>query len=450
VYFRQILHADLGCASYLIADQGCASVVDPKWEIADYLEAAAEARAEIRHVLETHYHADHVSGRCRLIAATGATARVPNGPGDRGVAEGDVIRVGDLELLALASPGHRPEHLAYAVRERGTVSLLLSGDSLMVGDVARPDLAVDAQEGAAAMWHTLQRLMAVGDHVELWPAHVGGSLCASRSASAATSSTIGAERRSNQLLSVRDPVAFTAQLSRSIPARPPKVAHVVALNVDGAADPGPVHELDVDALGQVLGEGVCVVDIRDPASFDAGHLDGSLNLPAGGRGLGIRAGWAAGTEESIVLVAASIDAGHQGAELLRAAGVWELTGVSVADPSAWSDAGLVVRTAKALPPDDVMPRIENNALTLVDVRDRAEWSEGHIEGSCLLPLSELRDGRGGALALEPPIAVVCASGVRAAVAASILRRRGHRPVWRVNGGVEQLASLGVPLARAQP
>ena len=450
MYFRQILHADLGCASYLIADQGCAAVVDPKWEIADYLEAAAEARAEIRHVLETHHHADHVSGRCRLIAATEATAHVPNGPGDVGVSEGDVIRVGDLELLALASPGHRPEHIAYAVRDRGAVSLLLSGDSLLVGDVARPDLAVDAREGAAAMWHTLQRLVAVGDHVELWPAHVGGSLCASRSASAATSSTIGAERRGNQLLSVRDPVAFTARLCRSIPARPPKVAHVVALNVDGAADPGPVRELDVDALGHMLGEGVCVVDIRDPASFDAGYLDGSLNLPAGGRGLGTRAGWATGTEESIVLVAASIDAGRHGAELLRAAGVWELAGVSVADPSAWRDAGLVVRTAQALPPGDLMPRIENGALTLVDVRDPSEWSEGHIEGSRLLPLSELRDGGDGALALEPPIAVVCASGVRAAVAASILRRRGHRPVWRVTGGIEQLARPGVSLARAQP
>jgi hydroxyacylglutathione hydrolase len=300
------------------------------------------------------------------------------------------------------------------------------------------------------MWHTLQRLVALGDHVEVWPGHVGGSLCASRAASAATSSTIGAERRSNQLLSLGDPVAFTAQLTRSIPARPPNVAHVVALNVDGAADPGPVRELDVDALGHVLGEGVCVVDTRDPASFDAGHLDGSPNLPAGGRGVGTRAGWATGAEEPVVLVSSSIDAARQWAEHLRAAGVWNLAGLSVADPSAWRDARLEVRTAEALQPNDVMPRIENGALTLVDVRDRAEWSEGHIERSRPLPLSELRDGRDATLALEPPIAVVCASGVRAAVAASILRRRGHRPVWRVSGGVEQLARLGgAPMVRAQ-
>jgi len=225
---------------------------------------------------------------------------------------------------------------------------------------------------------------------------------------------------------------------------------VVALNLEGAADPGPVPELDATGLAGVLGQGVCVLDIRDPESFDAGHLDGSVNLPAGGRGLGTRAGWAADAEESIVLVSPSLRAGREAVELLRAAGVWNLVGVSVADPSAWRDAGLRVQTAAALSPDHVVPRVRSGALTLIDVRDPAEWSEGHIAGSYPLPLSVLGDGRNGRVALESPIAVVCASGVRAAVAASILRRHGHRPVWRVSGGVEQLVRLGVPVTRAQP
>ncbi|MGH2885534.1 MAG: MBL fold metallo-hydrolase, partial [Solirubrobacteraceae bacterium] len=255
MYFRQILHDDLGCASYLIADRGEAAVIDPKWEIDEYLKEAARAGAEIRHVLETHNHADHVSGRRRLAAATGATLHVPDRPGRPGVRDGDVVRVGEVELVALASPGHRPEHLAYAVHRRGEISLLLSGDSLLVGDVARPDLAVDAAEGAQAMWHTVRRLTALGDHVELWPAHVGGSLCASRSASSATSSQIGQERRTNPLLRLDDPAAFTSELTHSMPARPPNVARVVALNLEGAADPGPSAVLDAGRLARALADG---------------------------------------------------------------------------------------------------------------------------------------------------------------------------------------------------
>ena len=450
MHFRQILHADLGCASYLVADGGEAAVIDPKWEIDEYLEVAAEAGAEIRHVLETHNHADHVSGRCRLAAATGATVHVPNGSRGPGVREGDAVRVGEVELVALASPGHRPEHVAYAVRERDDVRLLLSGDSLLVGDVARPDLAVDAREGAAAMWHTVQRLTAFGDDVGLWPAHVGGSLCASRAASSATSSNIGHERRSNPLLSVGDLTAFTAELTRCIPVRPPNVERVVALNLEGARDPGPVRELDANALARVLAGGVCLLDIRDPDSFDAAYIPGSINLPASGRGLGTRAGWATCAEEPIVLVSPSIEVGRRGVELLRAAGIWNLAGLSVADPSAWRNAGIAVQTADALAPDRALPRITDRTVTLVDVRDPAEWGKGHIAGSHPLPLSELGDGRNGTLALEPPIAVVCASGVRAAVAASILRRRGHHPVWRVTDGVEALARLGAPLVRERP
>jgi hydroxyacylglutathione hydrolase len=443
VYFRQILNDDLGCASYLIADQGEAAVIDPKWEIDEYLRAAAEARAEIRHVLETHNHADHVSGRCRLAAATGAALHLPN----REVRDGVVVRVGDIELVALASPGHRPEHVAFAVREGGDVRLILSGDSLLVGDIARPDLAVDAAEGAEAMWQTLRRLMTLEDDVELWPGHVGGSLCASRAASSATSSTIGQERRTNLLLSLRDPAAFTAELTRAIPARPPNVERVVALNLEGAADPGLLPELDALALASALADGVCVLDVREPEGFDAGHLPGSINLPASGSGFGTRAGWAIGAEEPVLLVSPSLDAGRAVGELLRAAGIWNLRGLSLADPAAWRAAGIEVRSSQALAPDDVVPRLESRTLTLLDVRDPSEWNDGHIELSHLLPLSQLGDGLGGAVPVAPPIAVVCASGVRAALAASILRRHGHDPVWRVSGGVEALAQLGAPLVR---
>ena len=361
MYFRQILHADLGCASYLVADAGEAAVIDPKWEIGEYLEAAADAGAEIRYVFETHHHADHVSGRRRLAAVTRAAVHVPDSRPDRGVHDGEVVRVGELEVVALASPGHRPEHVAYAVRERGEIRLLLAGDSLLVGDVARPDLAVDATEGAEAMWLTLQRLMALGDNVELWPAHVGGSLCASRAASSATSSTIGQERRSNPLLLFGDSAAFIAELTRRSPARPPNVERVVSLNAEGAAEPGPVRVLDTGALVRSLDEGACVLDIRDPrTSTPATSMARSTSPPAVAES-GTRAGWASCAEEPIVLVSSSIEIGHRGAELLRAAGMWNLAGLSVADPSAWKGAGLVVRAARALPSDRALPLIRDRA-----------------------------------------------------------------------------------------
>ena len=173
-----------------------------------------------------------------------------------------------------------------------------------------------------------------------------------------------------------------------MPARPPSVERVVLPNFRGAADPGLVRELDANALGQFLGDGFCLLDIRDPESFDAGHVDGSINLPASGRGLGTRAGWAAGTDEPIVLVAPSLAAGRSAAELLRAAGVWSLAGMSVADHPAWKAAGLPLRIGGAVPPSRLMPRLRARAVRLIDVRDPAEWSAGHIAGSCNLALSE--------------------------------------------------------------
>ena len=400
MFFRQILHDDLGCASYIIAARGEAVVVDPKWEIGEYLDAAEEAGAMICHVLETHFHADHVSGRRRLADATGAVSLVPvdpQRPDAGGLRDGDVLEVGGLRLCVIAAPGHRPEHLAYLVCDRGSdrvPSLLLSGDSLLVGELARPDLAVETVEGARALWGTVRRLVALGDAVEVWPGHVGGSLCGSGTLSEQTSSTIGNELRTNPLLSVQGVDAFVEAITRCVPARPPRVQRVVALNLKGAREPGPLRELDPAGLAHfVSGGGVTVLDVRSPEVFDEGHLAGALNLPVGRRGVGIRAGWATGAEESIVIVSATVDAGMRVGSLLYAAGVCDLAGVSVADPDGWVAAGLDVGSAGALAPEVVVPRLSARELQLVDVRDMREWRAGHVCGSLHLPLVELGDGR---------------------------------------------------------
>jgi hydroxyacylglutathione hydrolase len=248
------------------------------------------------------------------------------------------------------------------------------------------------------------------------------------------------------MLSLEDVGAFSSEVTRSMPARPPTVERVVALNLSGAAHPGPVPLLDPDGLARLLDDGACALDIREPESFDSAHLDGSVNLPASGHALSTRAAWAAG-DEDIVVVSDSLESGHAAVELLRAGGVWSVAGLALADPAGWRTAGLAVRSCGVMSPDGVARGIGSSAVTLVDVRDRAEWSEGHVAGARNLPLSELGDGRNVSFPAETSIGVVCASGIRAAIAASILRRRGHERVLRVGAGVDELARLGAPIVR---
>lgn len=443
MFFRQILQTDLGCASYLIADRGEAAVVDPRWEIDAYLAALAEAGATLRYVLETHNHADHVSGRRRLVAATGATALTPvdpNDPSSAGLREGDVITVGAVEIQVLGAPGHRPEHLAFLVRDPagGSPERLLSGDSLLVGGVARPDLAVAAREGATGLFDTLQRLTSLDDAVELWPAHVGASLCGSGSVTTATSSTIGQERQANPLLQIPERDEFVDSLTSSSVVRPPRVARIVELNLDGPPDPPALAELSPRELADALSSGACVLDIRDPESFDAAHLAGSLNLPADGSGVGNRAAWATEVDEPIVIAAPELDGAREFAGRLLSAGLWNLAGVAAADPAGWASAGLPVSSSRAFTPDEVARGLSQGDLDLLDVRDPAEWRLGHVEGSAHLPLPELGDGTGLELPRDRPLAVACAAGARGALAASVLRRRGYEQAARMTGGIPQL------------
>jgi len=460
MFFRQILHEDLGCASYFVADDGEAAVIDPKWEIDEYLVLARETGSRILHILETHNHADHVSGRRRLAEASGARIHLPADPGRpeeggrprdaseqptlvRSILDGETVRVGRLRLQAIAAPGHRPEHLAFAVLAPGqdTPSHLLSGDSLLVGGVARPDLAVEARAGADAMFDTLRRFQTLDDEVELWPAHVGGSLCGSTSLTSATSSTIGQERQANPLFSVVDRTQFVTEVTAHMPTRPPRVDRVVELNLTGAESPAPPARLGYDALHGLLREGAAVLDVRDPDTFDQGHLQGSLNLTPASQGLGNRAGWATRPEEPIVLVAESFELGQPFTQRLYAAGIWNVVGLAVADPTRWGEAGLPVRSATAFTPAQVAEGIVGGELALIDVRDRGEYEVESIEASLHLPLSELADGSEVGLPRDQPFAVACAAGARGALAASVLQRAGYPLIRRMTGGIPDLARL---------
>jgi glyoxylase-like metal-dependent hydrolase (beta-lactamase superfamily II)/rhodanese-related sulfurtransferase len=454
VFFRQILYRDLGCASYLIGDSGEAAVVDPRWNTDVYLELAQAERLRITHVIDTHDHADHVSGRVRLAERTGARAARAARSGDLrddDLSAGDEIAIGNVRLRALGAPGHRPEHLAFTVTDlsRGPEPwMVLTGDSLLVGDLARPDLAVEAHDGATDLHASLRGLLELGDHIEVWPAHVGGSLCGGAGLSGKTSSTIGYERRNNPLLQASD-AEFVKGLIAGIPAsRPPNIERVVGLNqAIRAPEPCELIALSSGRLRDLLGARGTVFDARPPPSFDAAHLAGAINLPVAAPGAGTRAGWALHPEEAVVIVAEDEREAEAMANALESVGMFQTVGWAPGDAAAWKRDDLPVASASSWSLEQLADSLRRSAVDLVDVREQTEWISGHVAGSHHVPLARLRDGRSVSLPDRGrSTAVACAGGMRAAFAASLLRRAGRRDVVRIaGGGIADLDDHGITL-----
>ncbi|HEX4365099.1 MAG TPA: MBL fold metallo-hydrolase [Solirubrobacteraceae bacterium] len=453
MHFHQVLNDELGCASYLLADGGEAIVVDPRWDVDVYVELATKAGARIKHVVETHDHADHVSGRGRLARRTGAQMHRPHRDGDPSaqLRAGDVLRAGRVHLKVIATPGHRPEHISLLVSDGGrddNAWCLLAGDSLLVGDVARPDLAVAAEDGARDLHASIQRILGLGDHVELWPAHVGGSLCGGGCLSPKTSSTIGFERRVQAAtgLAAED---FVAAIATRTPPKPPNIARIVALNQSSLhAEPAPPALLDAAGLRSATERGATVLDVRSPAAFDAAHLLGALALGAG-QSRPTRVGWTVDPEESLVIVADDVTEAERFATALHAVGLWGIEGIAADDPAGWRAAGCALSTTPAWRVAELAEAIGGDEIAVIDVRDLDEYDAGHVRGSLHIPLNVLGDGR-GSLPVTPGrrIVVACARGPRAALGASLLRRAGHADVVHVaGGGIPDLADRGIALER---
>jgi hydroxyacylglutathione hydrolase len=438
----------------MLGDAGEAVVVDPRWDIDVYLEIATDEGLRITHVIDTHDHADHVSGRLRLVQATGARphrAGIADDDATDLILAGDRISVGSLEVRAVAAPGHRPEHLTFTVADLSRSAepwLLLSGDSLLVGDVARPDLAYEPREGASALHATLRGLLELGEHVELWPAHVGGSLCGGSGLSHKTNSTLGFERRHNRLLEMEGP-QFVRAVTDSLPSRPPNLERIVEINQRASgAMPAQPAVLAPSTLKELWLDSAAVLDCRPPDRFDAGHLPGAINLPVSSPGVGTRAGWALDPEQPIVVIADDDPSAREMVSALQAVGFWSLAGFCVADYEGWAGSALPTARSDSWDLDHLADGVREGSVELVDVRELPEWMTGHVVGSHHVPLHRLRD----VSAVPRPsdgrtTAVACAAGVRAAFAASLLRRAGRRDVVRVaGGGIGDLSAHGIELA----
>jgi glyoxylase-like metal-dependent hydrolase (beta-lactamase superfamily II)/rhodanese-related sulfurtransferase len=441
--FRQVIQDDLGCASYLVGDDHAkvAAVVDPRLDIDIYLELAELAGVRITDVIETHTHADHVSGHGRLAEATGAAIHV-NPEAEAAYAnepmpDGAEIVLGDVVIRAVHLPGHRPEHTVLEVIDtaRGNEPwALLSGDSLLVGDVARPDLAVAEEDGAVLMYDGLDSLLGrLAPQTELWPGHIGGSACGSAGIDMKTSSTLGFERAHNPLLNLTKD-EFVSSILGDLGDQPANFEAIVAINrgplAAAESSPRTVGASDAQAL---IADGAIPVDVRDAADFDAAHISGSVSIPTTRSGFATSLARILGPADQILLL------GDDEAHARRAAGLAEGVGIdrvgAVLDGGfeAWLAAGFDTEATETLTPEELGERVDGSGLQVIDVREEETWRAGSIPGSVNSPYYELGEVPEG---IDPqrPVAVVCSAGRRSGIGASLLQRAGAEDVIHVVGG----------------
>jgi hydroxyacylglutathione hydrolase len=456
VIFRQLIHDDLGCASYLIGDEkvGVAAVVDPRFEVDEYLELARYMGVRIEHVFETHNHADHVSGHGRLAAATGAAIHIhrlaepdyAHEPFDDGAS----WELGSLVVQALHTPGHRPEHTAFALvdRRRGDEPwAVLTGDTLFVGDIARPDLAIEKADGARGIFRSLHgALLGLGDHVEVWPGHLGGSMCGGPGMDMKISSTIGFERRHNPVLAIADEDEFVSRALAGLGPQPPNFRAIVALNRGPLLTEGvELMPLAPRQVEQQRAAGAMLVDVRTDQQFDDAHIPDAVSIPMLNAGFGSKLAWLADREQEIVFIGRDDEDGRQAGRLAVAVGIRRLAGFLHGGMTSWRQEKRPVARIARLPLADLPARA--GEVQILDVREQSEWDEGHIPGSAFMPWHDI-DGLPDGLDPSRPIAVVCGSGQRSAVAASLLQRHGASHVIHViEGGVPAWGRLGQPLER---
>src|ERR1700691_1294679 len=391
--FKQITHEDLGCASYLIGDEraGIAAVVDPRFEIDEYLELARYRGVNIEPVLETHNHADHVSGHGRLVAATGARIHVhrladpayDHEPLD----DGWELRLGSLVVRAAHTPGHRPEHTAFLLIDTNRGSdpwAVLSGDSLFVGDVARTDLAVEQARGARQIFHSVQeRLLTLPDDCEVWPAHLGGSMCGGPGMDMKICSTVGYEKRHNPTLAIEDEEEFVAQALAKLGPQPPNFEKIVALNRGPLLTTGvEVPALYPHQVKLKRDEGALLVDVRTDLLFDDAHIHGAICIPSFSSGFGSKLAWLADHDREVVFIGRDDADGRRAAQLALSVGVRNIAGLLAGGMTNWRQERHPAEHTDRVAAADLRGWLAKEPdLQLLDVRERHERDTGHIPGS---------------------------------------------------------------------
>jgi len=458
MYFEQFYLGCLAHASYLLASDGEAVVVDPQRDVELYLKAAAEQGATIRHIFETHLHADFVSGHRELAARTGAKIYMGAQSGATfehvPVSDGFELKFGKASIGVLETPGHTPESICLVVTDAEKSSAawaVLTGDTLFIGDVGRPDLSPrhTPAQLAGLLYDSLHtKLMSLPDSVLVYPAHGAGSLCG-KNMRAERSSTIGTERLTNYALQITSREEFIRQLTSNLPARPEYFAKDAETNLTGAAALfvlPPLRSLSPIELDGMLKAGEIALDVRPMDEFAAGHVPGSVNVALGGQ----FASWAAtvlGLAAHPVLIAET-DAQIEEARLrLARVGIEELDGYLAGGVAAWKQSGQPLAIVAQISAQELEQRLGTGKVQVLDVRREPEWDAGHVKGAAWWPLDNFRVSP-PEIDHKVPLAVHCKGGYRSMIAASLLQRAGFRNVINLIGGFDAWQQANLPIVTA--
>jgi hydroxyacylglutathione hydrolase len=461
MYFNQFYLGCLAHASYLIGSNGEAAVVDPQRDVDQYIAEAAAQNLKIKYIIETHLHADFVSGHRELAARTGAEIIFGKQAGvsfkHLAVGDGDEITVGSAVLNFIETPGHTPEGICILVKDTQALRSplkVLTGDTLFIGDVGRPDLAAGKgytpQMMAAMMYESLHgKLLKLPDETEVYPAHGAGSMCG-KNMSTETSSTIGEQKKFNYALKPMTREEFVAQMTADLPEAPAYFPRDAEINRAGARDLSELSQpnaLSASELAELTGD-VVFLDIRSADEFGLAHIPGSLNIGLGGQ-FAMWAGSLISNSAKIVLIAATNAQVDEAIVRLARVGLENVYGFLKGGIDSWRHQGLPLARITQVTVHELNDRIQKDLSQIVDVRRPAEYASGHVPSALTAPLSNLqRDIEALPLDADKPTAVICAGGYRSSAATSLLEQRGYKNLLNVSGGTSAWIKAGYEVEQA--
>ena len=453
MYFEQFYLGCLAHASYMLGSEGEAVVVDPQRDVEIYLEAAQKQNLQIRHIFETHLHADFVSGHRELAARTGATIYIGKAAGATfphvDVTDGFELRVGKLRISALETPGHTPESICLVVTDEEKSErpwAVLTGDTLFIGDVGRPDLSKThtPEQLAGLMYDSLHnKLLTLSNDVLVYPAHGAGSLCG-RKMRAERSSTIGTERLTNYALQIKSRDEFIRQMTTNLPARPDYFLEDAAINRAGATPLTELPELKAISAAELktmLERGAIALDVRPGDEFAAGQVTGSVNIALSGQ-FASWAGAVLGLSSHPVLIAGTPEQVSEARLRLARVGIEDVAGYLDGGLDGWKRAGFELAQTPQITVQELNGRLGNPNLQVLDVRRQGEWDAGHIAGADWYPLDRFKAAL-PQLESNATVAVHCKGGYRSMIACSLLQRAGHN-VINVIGGFDAWEKAQLP------
>jgi glyoxylase-like metal-dependent hydrolase (beta-lactamase superfamily II)/rhodanese-related sulfurtransferase len=450
---KHFFTAKIAHSSYILAGKSGCAVIDPQRDVDLYINEARAMGVDITHILQTHLHADFVSGHMDLARKTGAkiyVARSANCAFEHvPLVEGDTVTLEDMALQVLETPGHTPEHLVYVVSDKSRADSPVSvfcGDTLFVGDVGRPDLFPDmAKELASKLYHSLhEKVLKLPDYVEVYPAHGAGSLCG-RAMGAKWDSTIGYERRFNPALQIKDEAAFIRSLTEDMPPAPDHFSRCSDINRQGPAriDQLPVmEELNAAAFRERMADPRAqVVDCRSYAAYGSQHIANAWHLDLNGN-FPTFAGWVLPTDKDLLLVADDYQQAVNANIWARRVGMDRILGYLDGGIPAWAVAGFPARRTKQISAAELHEMLTGREIfTLLDVRARSEYADSHIAGAINIPVADLR-ARHDEMNKDKLTVVICSSGNRSSLGTSILEQHGFSRIYNVAGGMSGYSAAG--------